>query len=182
MLNLEIRLITLKTYTPNFVLLIEGVKNMSNITLKKLEPFIPNEKEIQMATESSRTLAGMSINKARAFEIQIDGTKEKKTIHIPASAFKMLFTILTQMAAGNAITIIPIHAELTTQEAANLLNVSRPYFVSLLEKGKIPYRKVGTRRKILFQDFMNYKNKDDEERLKFLDKLTEQAQNLDMGY
>lgn len=152
---------------------------MSNSILKKLDPVIPNEKEIELATESSRSLAGIDTNKMHTFEIQVDG---KKMIRIPASVFKMLFTILTQMAAGNAVTIIPIHAELTTQEAANLLNVSRPYLISLLEEGKLPYRKVGTRRKILFEDLMNYRKKDDAERLKILNKLTEDAQDLDMGY
>lgn len=152
---------------------------MSNSILKKLDPVIPNEKEIELATESSRSLAGIDTNKMHTFEIQVDG---KKMIRIPASVFKMLFTILTQMAAGNAVTIIPIHAELTTQEAANLLNVSRPYLISLLEEGKLPYRKVGTRRKILFEDLMNYRKKDDTERLKILNKLTEDAQDLDMGY
>ncbi len=157
---------------------------MIKTALKKIdsEPIIPTEKDIRLATESSRTLASMTMSKEHTFDIQVDGTKNRKTIRVPASVFKMLFSILTQMAAGNAVTIIPIHMELTTQEAANLLNVSRPYLINLLEAKKIPYRKVGTRRKILFQDIMDYKKKDDEERLKVLDKLTEQAQDLDMGY
>lgn len=152
---------------------------MSNIAMKKFDPVIPNDKEIQLATESSRTLSSIVKAKARTFEFLIDG---KKTIKIPASVFQMLLTILTQMAAGRAITIIPIKAELTTQEAANILNVSRPFLISLLEEGKIPYRKVGTRRKILFEDLMKFKKIDDEERSRALDKLIEQAQDLDMGY
>lgn len=152
---------------------------MKNIASKKLDPVIPSEREIKLAIESSRTLASIAKNKTHIFEILIDG---KKMIKIPASAFQMLFTILTQMAAGNAITIIPIHAELTTQEAANILNVSRPFLISLLEDGKLPFRKVGTRRKILFNDLLHYKKQDDEERLKILNKLTEEAQDLDMGY
>lgn len=152
---------------------------MSNAAMKKFDPIIPNEKEILLAIESSRALASMNKTKTHTFEILVD---EKKMIKIPASVFRMLFVILTQMAAGNAITIIPIHAELTTQEAANLLNVSRPFLISLLEEGKLPYRKVGTRRKILFEDLMQYKKKDDEERMRILDKLTEEAQNLNIGY
>ncbi len=154
---------------------------MSKMTLKKetSNPIIPTEKEIQLSTESSRILAGMAMSKEHTFEIKVDG---KKTIHIPSSVFKMLLNILTQMSAGNAVTVIPIHMEITTQEAANLLNVSRPYLIDLLEAKKIPYRKVGTRRKILFQDVMNYKKKDDEERLKVLEALTKEAQDLDMGY
>lgn len=82
----------------------------------------------------------------------------------------------------NAITIIPNHAELTTQEAANLLNISQPYLITLLEEGNLPYRKVGTQYKILIEDLMKYKQKDNEERSKILNKLTEEAQELDMVY
>lgn len=153
--------------------------HMSNIALKKLDPVIPNKQEILLATESSKTLENMVKTKTHTFEILIDG---EKTIKVPTSVFQMLFTILTQMAAGNAVTIIPIHAELTTQEAANLLNVSRPFLISLLEEGKLPFRKVGTRRKILFEDLMRYKRKDDENRLKILNQLSDEAQDLNMGY
>lgn len=82
----------------------------------------------------------------------------------------------------NSITIIPNHAELTTQEAANLLNISQPYLITLLEEGNLPYRKVGTQYKILIEDLMKYKQKDNEERSKILNKLTEEAQELDMVY
>lgn len=150
-----------------------------NTAIKKFEPIMPNEKEILLATESSRTMAAIRKSKTHTLEVLVDG---QKTIKIPASVFQMLFTILTQMAAGNAVTIIPIHAELTTQEAAELLNVSRPFLISLLEEGKLPFRKVGTRRKVLFEDLMRYKKRDDDERLKVLSKLTDDAQNLDMGY
>lgn len=67
---------------------------------------------------------------------------------------------------------------LTTQEAANLLNVSRPYLIRLLEDKKIPFRKVGTRRKILFQDLIEYKQKTDDACRKMLDDLTAESQNL----
>lgn len=67
--------------------------------------------------------------------------KQGIQITIPASALRLLIDILAQMAKGNAVTLIPAHAELTTQETADLLNVSRPYFVELLEQEKIPYRK-----------------------------------------
>lgn len=86
------------------------------------------------------------------------------------------------MANGDAITLIPIHAELTTQQAAEILSVSRPFVIKLLEERKLPFKMVGTHRRILFKDLQEYKKKIDEERLKTLDELAAQAQELKMGY
>jgi len=90
--------------------------------------------------------------------------------------------MLSQMGQGNAVTLLPIHTELTTQEAANLLNVSRPHLVKLLETGKIPFHKVGNHRRVRFEDLMEYKESIDQQRMETLDKLTAQAQELNLGY
>lgn len=155
---------------------------MNAIALKSFDPIIPTEKESVQAQQSSRVLARyLKAHGTEPVELAEPGHPDQR-ITLPAAALRLLVDILTQMAQGNAVTLIPVHAELTTQEAADLLNVSRPYLVQLLEAGKIPHRKVGTRRRVLFRDLMRYKSVEDEARLKALDALAEQGQKLDMGY
>ncbi|MBH1988723.1 MAG: helix-turn-helix domain-containing protein [Myxococcaceae bacterium] len=86
------------------------------------------------------------------------------------------------MANGNSVTVLPVQAELTTQEAAELLNISRPYLVQILEEGKIPFRKVGTKRRILAKDIFDFREKVEAERFCVLEKLANEAQKLGMGY
>jgi excisionase family DNA binding protein len=90
--------------------------------------------------------------------------------------------ILEAMAAGRGVTIVPENAELTTVEAAAMLNISRPFLIQLLEKGVIPHRKVGKHRRIRVEDVMAYKERDDREREAVLDELVAEAQKSDMGY
>lgn len=102
---------------------------------------IPKAHDIALAEQSSKELAALFPKREKDFHMSIRVHKREAKITVPFSAIKLFLEILTQMAEGNTITLIPIHAELTTQEAANLLNVSRPFLIKLLEEGKIPFHK-----------------------------------------
>lgn len=145
--------------------------------LSRPETALPSKKDAELATESSRVLAKLS--KRGALKVRLDDGQE---LTLPRSATRLLAHILTEMSHGNAVTIIPVHAEMTTQEAADFLNVSRPYLVSLLERGAIPHHKVGTHRRIRFEDLRDYKKKSEDAARKARDALTKEAQALKMGY
>lgn len=142
-------------------------------------PTLPTEQEAKLARESSRLLA-TCIGHGETARLRV--IDDKQDITVPVSALRLLVDILAQMAEGNAVTIMPIHAELTTQQAADFLNVSRPHLVGLLERNELSYRKVGTHRRILFKDLLEYQARSKVARKQALDELARQAQELGMGY
>ena len=128
------------------------------------------------AVELSRLLADRpDIDRAR---VKLDGYD----LIVPKMALELLRDLLSEMAQGNAVTVVPRHAELTTQEAANLLNVSRPFFVALLESTDIPFRQIGTQRRVRDEDLLAYQQERSTRSQSALDELTKQAHDLDMGY
>lgn len=141
------------------------------------DPVTPSEDDSILARDSSRQLVRFTRSN---LSVRIEDTGE--TIVLPASAVRLLVDLLSAMADGNAVTLIPIHAELTTQQAADLLGVSRPFIVKQIEDGVMPHRKVGTHRRILFRDLMAYKKATEASRERVLDELAKDAQDLDLGY
>ena len=142
---------------------------------------LPTPQEAEEAKITSRALSKYAHNERLHLKIASDNNESEDLI-VPGYAINLLLDILTEMSKGNAITVMPIHAELSTQETAELLNVSRPHLVELLEQGKIPFRKVGTHRRVLAKDVFDYKQRIDSDRFKALDELAAQAQELGMGY
>ena len=144
---------------------------------------LPTAEEVVLARESGRALSAYLQTRAETQQIEIiDDKGATHPVHVPVSALRLLVDVLTEIGEGNAVSIIPIHAELTTQEAADVLNVSRPFLVQLLEHGEIPFHKIGTHRLVRHKDVIAYKQRIDLERSKAPDALTEQAQALKMGY
>ena len=142
---------------------------------------LPSEQESAQARESSHVLS-MYARRAEPLQVEVSDNEYREVISLPAGAVRLLFDMLTEMAEGNAVTLMPMHAELTTQKAADILNISRPYLVKLLDAGMIGHRKVGTHRRVLLCDLLAYKYQVDQERISALDELTRQARELDMGY
>src|ERR1700722_11658837 len=152
---------------------------MTTLTFDPTEPVAPSETDAELARESARQLAPQLAKANGAMQLRVvgpDGGSEAVTI--PTAAFRLFVTILAEMASGNAVRLIPHHAELTTQEAADLLNVSRPYLVRLLDDGRIPFRRVGTHRRVLFKDLMTYRTDHTRARRAALDELTRLDQEL----
>jgi excisionase family DNA binding protein len=143
----------------------------------------PTKADARLALESSRRLASHNLGRRSSIRIQVlDDGKEPEAVAVPTSALRLFLRLLTEMSEGNAVTLIPTHSELTTQQAADLLNVSRPYLVKLLEEQRIPCRTVGKYRRVRLDDLMAFKQQDDAARAKVIDRLTAEAQELGMGY
>ncbi|NEN23685.1 helix-turn-helix domain-containing protein [Cryomorpha ignava] len=113
-------------------------------------------------------------------KIKVQETGEFMTI--PKKALELLFSIVQNMSEGRSISLVPSDLEVSTQQAADMLNVSRPYLVKLIESGNIPFKKIGSHRRILLQDIIAYQSKLACEREKQLDFLANQAQELNLGY
>ncbi len=143
-----------------------------------LAPTLPPEAEAILAKEASRVLASR-VHTAEPLRLRMLDAPGKGTVNIPAFAVRMLIHILEEMARGNAVTLIPVRAELTTQEAADMLNISRPSLIQLLDEGRIEFRRVGTHRRVRLEGLIAYKRHADADRRAALAELV--AYDLELG-
>ncbi len=127
-------------------------------------------------------LAGHSDAVASLQLCMVDQSDDPQVIALPAPAVSLLREILAQLANGHTVTVAPARSELTTQQAADLLNVSRPYLVGLLDRGAIPFRRVGNRRRVRLTDVLAYLDREEVHRQRVLDKLTAEAEDLGFQY
>ncbi|MET2530062.1 helix-turn-helix domain-containing protein [Ralstonia pseudosolanacearum] len=153
------------------------------MNVSSISKALPSEEDVMLAREAGRTLAAVLATGTAVRQVDIrDGSGRVRSVQMPAAALQLLQDVLDQIEKGCAVSVVPVHAELTTQEAAQMLGVSRPFFVQMLEKGDIPFHKIGTHRRVRYRDVIDYKKRLDAQRREALETLAEQAQALDMGY
>lgn len=141
----------------------------------------PTSRDAAIARASGQLLSRYARDKA-SLTVRVTDADQAEPIELPAGAVELLMDILEAMAAGRGITLIPENAELTTVQAAEVLNVSRPFLIKLIDEGRIACRKVGKHRRLRMEDVMAYREAIDREREAVLDQLAAEAQEQDMGY
>ncbi|MDY6797255.1 MAG: helix-turn-helix domain-containing protein [Pseudomonadota bacterium] len=151
--------------------------------MNHLEDKLPTAEEAFLARTCSQGLSAALDTKGEAQEITLtDHNGVAHKVSMPVSALRLMVELLTQLGEGNMVKLVPIHAELTTQEAADLLNVSRPTLIKLLDEGVLRHHRAGNRRKIQFADLQAYKEQLKKDRLAALSELSELDQELGMDY
>lgn len=142
---------------------------------------LPTEETAREAGEALRAFSSFREKQPTHVQVAAEGDGSA-SVTVPVEAFELLVQVLAHLANGNAVTVMPVMAELTTQQTADLLNVSRPFFIKLLDQGEIPFRRVGTHRRVLLEEVIAYKRDDDAKRREAADALAADAQALDLGY
>lgn len=141
---------------------------------------LPSERDQEQAKLVQRHLA--HLQQSGHCQLRLQAPSGEETVELPYAVVTLLNRILTEMADGNAVTLVPVHAELTTSQAADLLNISRPHFVKLLESHAIPFTKVGSHRRIKAEDVLRYRERRLAQRGEVLEELTQEAERLGLGY
>ncbi len=142
------------------------------MTALAVSPVQPDESDISTAVEALPHVKDYLASHTSSVIRLVVADDSQETLVVPRGAVELLAQVLAHMAAGQGVSVVPAHAELTTQQAAGLLNVSRPFLIGLLDAGEIEYRKVGKHRRIRAQSLMAYLARDDQERREAADELT----------
>ena len=155
---------------------INGKMSQGQITMQERQAAGVAEPRIRRLLEESES------GEATA-EFQLAGASEAEaSVALPLSALRLLDAILEANAQGQAVTVVPSHDELTPNQAAERIGVSRPYLVKLLDEGRIPFRRVGAHRRIRVDALSRYQEEEEQRQLEVLAQLQAQAQELGLGY
>ena len=156
------------------VCFVYGLNQGSEVPMEALRMTPPDEDEIAAATELLRQLETLGSSLIVRSE---DGDTGQR-VELPDSAVRVLIQVLAHIANGDGVAVVPVHAELTTQQAAEILHVSRPHLVKLLDEGVMPSRKVGTHRRVMLTDVLVYRDADEKKRQAVLAELTQDAEDM----
>jgi excisionase family DNA binding protein len=146
-----------------------------------MNPIHPSAADVHLARTSASKLGRLK-GRGGAVTVTVEGERESEDAVIPGIAFQLLQMILEELALGHAVALAPLEREISTQTAADVLNVSRPHLIKLLESGKMPFKKTGTHRRIRLSDVLEYKARMDADADAAYTALVQQAQELGMGY
>jgi excisionase family DNA binding protein len=109
-------------------------------------------------------------------------TSGGEEVDVPPALFGLLVSVAEELGRGNGVSVLPLHRQLTTSEAAQLLNVSRPHVISLLERGDLPFEKVGTHRRVRLADVLAYRAAQDRRRREAVEDIVRQGEDLGLEY
>ena len=152
-------------------------------TLKPIDPLSVDQTQLDAARHAAEVLSQVDYRKGVRVEAQpVRAEQGVQSVILPAQAVRLLIDILGHIAAGRTVSILPSDATLTTTQAADMLHMSRPYFVRLLEQNKVPHTRVGTHRRVSLPDLLAYQETRAQQARAAADSLVDQAQDLDMGY
>lgn len=141
-----------------------------------------SKKDIEMASVAQRCIM-KALDHSRAASITLTTDQgEHPTVELPPAALKLIGQLLGAMSEGRAITLLPAKREVTTVEAANFLNVSRPFVIKEIEENRLPHRMVGTHRRIAFEDLVEYARRMREKQVAALERLADNARELGIDY
>lgn len=144
----------------------------------RTQPLAPGDREAQIARLSRQTLASLMQSEDGELRFRAGGDNDAAEIILPHSAAQLLLGALEEIGKGNGVTLIPTDAELSTQQAAEIARVSRPFFVKLLEEGKIPFRMVGAHRRVLYRDVARYIEAEEARRVQVMEELVAETERL----
>lgn len=159
--------------------LLDGKVSQGQLTTQDRQAAREAEQRIRRLLESE---TGAAAGEALELRLVGAGTKSVEVVALPLSALRLLDAILEANANGHAVTVMPSHGELTPNQAAEMLGVSRPYLIKLLDEGRIPFRRVGAHRRIRADALSRYQQQEEQRQLEALAALQAQAQELGMGY